>query len=193
MEMTTPSDILGTEQIRPLKRVEYDRLAELGYFEDERVELLFGVVVEMAPNDPAHAETTDEVRAVLARALGDRARVLSQRPFAATETSEPEPDVFVVPSGRYWKEHPGRAFLVVEVARSSLRTDRGVKAPLYGASAVDEYWIVAVDEGFIEVYRDAKDGRWQTKSTHRRGDVIGMSAIPGVAIAVSDLLPPVEA
>ena len=78
------------------------------------------------------------------------------------------------------------------MARSSLRIDRGVKAPLYGASAVDEYWIVAVDEGFIEIYRDAKDGRWQTKSTHRRGDVIGMSAIPGVTIAVSELLPPIE-
>ncbi len=193
MEMTTPTEILGTERIRPLKRVEYDRLASLGFFEDERVELLFGVVCEMAPNDPAHAETTDEVRAVLARALGDRARVLSQRPFAATETSEPEPDVFVVPSGRYWNQHPGRAFLVVEVARSSLRTDRRVKAPLYGASAVDEYWIVAVDEGFVEVYRDAKDGLWQMKSTHHRGEVIGLSAIAGVEVAVSDLLPPVEA
>lgn len=192
MEMTTPTDILGTERIRPLKRVEYDRLGAEGFFEDERVELLDGVVVEMAPNDPAHAETTDEVRAVLTRALGDRARVLSQRPFAASETSEPEPDVFVVPSGRYWKEHPGRAFLVIEVARSSLRTDRSVKALLYGASAVDEYWIVAVDEGFVEVYRDAQDGLWQTKSTHHRGDVIEMSAIPNITIAVADLLPPIE-
>ncbi len=192
MEMTTTTDILGAERVRPLKRVEYDRLATLGYFQDERVELLFGVVVEMAPNDPAHAETTDEVRAVLARALGDRARVLSQRPFAASETSEPEPDVFVVPSGRYWKEHPQHAFLVVEVARSSLRIDRGVKAPLYGASAVDEYWLVAVDEGFMEVYRDPKDGHWESKATYHRGDVIGMSAIPNVAVAVSDLLPPTE-
>jgi Uma2 family endonuclease len=192
MEMTSTTELIEHERFRPLKRVEYDRLASLGFFEGERVELLFGVVVEMAPNDPAHAESTDAVRAALARAVGDRARVVSQRPFAASETSEPEPDVFVVPSGRYWKEHPGRAFLVVEVARTSLRTDRGVKARLYGASAVDEYWIVAVDEGFVEVYRDAKDGWWPTKSTHHRGELIAMCAIPNVEIAVADLLPPIE-
>lgn len=192
MEMTTPTDILGTERIRPLKRVEYDCLAAEGFFEDERVELLFGLVVEMAPNDPAHAESTDAVRAALARALGDRARVVSQRPFAASETSEPEPDVFVVPNGRYWSEHPGRAFLVVEVARTPLRIDRGVKAALYAASAVDEYWIVVVDEGLVEVHRDPMDGRWQTTTTHRRGEVLGMRAIPNVDLAVSDILPPIE-
>lgn len=43
---------LGT--YRPLKRVEYDRLVAEGYFDDEKVELLFGMVVPMVPIDPAH-------------------------------------------------------------------------------------------------------------------------------------------
>lgn len=193
MEMTTPTDVIESERIRPLKRVEYEHLATQGYFDDERVELLFGVVVAMAPIDPSHAESTDEVRTALARALGDRARVMGQRPFAASEISEPEPDVFVVPGGQYWKAHPERAYLVVEVARSSLRDDRVVKALLYGLSSVDEYWIVAVDEGFVEVYREPHSGGWQTKSTYQRGEVLSMSAFPDVKIAVSDLLPPVEA
>ena len=121
MEMTTPTDGIESERIRPLKRVEYEHLASQGFFDDERVELLFGVVVAMAPIDPSHAESTDAVRDALARALGDRARVIGRRPFAASEISEPEPDVFVVPGGQYWKAHPERAYLVVEVARSSLR------------------------------------------------------------------------
>ena len=192
MEMTTPTDVIESERIRPLKRVEYEHLATEGYFDDERVELLFGVVVAMAPIDPSHAESTDEVRTALARALGDRARVMGQRPFAASEISEPEPDVFVVPVGPYWKAHPERAYLVIEVARSSLRDDRVVKALLYGSSSVDEYWIVAVDEGFVEVYREPLSGGWQTKLTYQRGEVLSMSAFPDVKIAVSDLLPPIE-
>ena len=59
-------------------------------------------------------------------------------------------------------------------------------------SAVDEYWIVAVDEGVVEVHRDAHERRWQTKATHHRGEMIGMRAIPNVEVAVSDLLPPIE-
>lgn len=193
MEMTTPTDILGTEQIRPLKRVEYDRLAAEGFFDDERVELLFGVVCQMAPIDPAHAESTDDVRRVLGNALGERARVLSQRPFAASEISEPIPDVFVVPTGSYRSEHPGRAYLVVEVSRTSLPRDRGPKARLYGMSSVDEYWIVNLARNVVEVYREAQDGTWSTKLTYLRGGVIALAAFPDVEIAVSDLLPPVEA
>ena len=96
MEMTTPTDILGTERIRRLKRVEYDRLAAEGFFEDERVELLFGMVLAMSPLDVAHNESTRRVHLALVRAIRDRARVFCQSSFAASEISEPEPDVVVV-------------------------------------------------------------------------------------------------
>jgi hypothetical protein len=35
------------ELIRPLKRSEYDRMVALGLFEDERIELLRGVLVKL--------------------------------------------------------------------------------------------------------------------------------------------------
>ncbi len=37
------------EVIRPLRRVEYEKLARLGAFEDERIELLDGEMVAMSP------------------------------------------------------------------------------------------------------------------------------------------------
>lgn len=43
-----------SEKIRPLSRKEFVQLAELGAFEDERVELLFGVLVPMSPQDVPH-------------------------------------------------------------------------------------------------------------------------------------------
>jgi Uma2 family endonuclease len=177
---------------RPLKRVEYERLAADGCFEDEKVELLFGVVVPMAPIDPSHSESTEVIGEVLRRKLGDRARVRSQNPFAASDISEPEPDVFVVPNGDYWREHPARAFLVVEVARSSLPRDRGPKLALYALAEVDEYWIVNQVDGVVEVYRDRHGGEWRRKSTHQRGDTIEMVAFPDVEVAVSEVLPPLE-
>lgn len=191
MRMSTPEKIIRTNApIRPLKRVEYERLAAAGCFEDEKVELLFGLVVPMAPIEPAHSESTEVIGEILRRKLGDRARVRSQNPFAASDISEPEPDVFVVPSGDYWREHPTRAFLVVEVARSSLPRDRGVKLALYGLAEVDEYWIVNHVESVVEVYRDRHAGEWRQRSTHRRGETIAMVAFPDVEVAVSEVLPP---
>ena len=189
MEMMLPPE-LTNERLRPLKRSEYERLTSLGYFEDERVELLFGMVVEMTPTDPAHSESTYQVRRSIEIAIGSRAKVVSQSPFAASDISEPEPDVFVVPAGKYWEEHPARSFLVVEVARSSLARDRGMKARLYSSAQVDEYWIVNHVDNVVEVYRDAHEGTWRSKTTYQRGETITMLAFPDVTVAVSEVLPP---
>ncbi len=191
MMMSTPEKIVRADAaIRPLKRVEYERLAADGCFEDERVELLFGVVVPMAPIDPSHSESTEVIGEALRRRLGERARVRSQNPFAASDISEPEPDVLVVPNGDYWRAHPTRAYLVVEVAHSSLQRDRGPKLALYALADVDEYWIVNHVDGVVEVYRDRHAGEWRSRSTHRRGDRIAMAAFPDVEVAVSEVLPP---
>jgi Uma2 family endonuclease len=191
MEMATPETILqAREPIRPLKRVEFERLGAEGFFDDERVELLFGMVVPMTPIDPPHEESVYRIRTKLERGVGERARV-RQGAFAASEISEPIPDVLVVPPGEYWHAHPSRAFLVVEVSRSSLRKDSGLKATLYGSADVDEYWIIDHAHGVVVVHRDHRDGEWMTKSTHARGETIAMLAFPDVAIAVSEILPPV--
>jgi len=191
MRMSTPEAIIrANAPIRPLKRVEYERLAADGCFADERVELLFGVVVPMTPIDPSHSESTEVIRELLRRKLANRARVRSQNPFAASEISEPEPDVFVVPDREYWREHPARAFLIVEVARSSLPRDRGPKLALYALADVDEYWLVNHVDGVVEVYRDPHAGEWRSRSTHQRGDTIAMAAFPDVEVAVSEVLPP---
>ncbi len=178
------------QPVRGLKRSEYDRLVALGVFGDERVELVFGTVVAMSPIDPAHTEAVATLDEWLQRALAGRARIRCQSSFAATDDSEPEPDIYVTPLGTYWREHPSRAYLVIEVARSSLAYDRNEKALLYGISEVDEYWIVDQLNGLVEVRRDRRDGTWRSVQTYRRGDTISVLAFPDVSIAVADVLAP---
>ena len=195
MEMLSPDAELILEatdrRIRPMKRVEYEFLAKQGCFEDEKVELLFGMVVPMAPIDQAHGESVSLIYEQLLRQLGERARVYCQTSFAASDESVPEPDIFVVPPGSYWSELHTRSFLVVEVARSSVRRDR-VKRVVYGRAKVDEYWIVNHVDGCVEVYREPLNGSWQQMSVHRRGETLSPLAFPDVQIAIADILPPVE-
>ena len=114
----------------------------------------------------------------------------AQQPLAASDTSEPEPDIALVPRVDTWGAHPTRAFLIVEVARTSLRRDKGPKALVYGLGDVDEYWIVNHVEEVVEVYRDRHAGEWRLRTTHGRGDTIAIVAFPDVTIAVSEILPP---
>lgn len=193
MEMLTPEAELilsATDgQMRKLKRVEYDRLAAEGYFEDEKVELLFGMVIPMSPIDPAHGESVHRLSEILTEQLTGRARVRVQSSFAASDESEPEPDIDVIGTGRYWTDHPQRSFLIVEVAHSSLRRDRA-KRSLYGRADVDEYWIVNHIDDCVEVYRDRANGTWRTTMILRRGETIAPLAFPDVRIEVSEILPP---
>lgn len=179
------------EWIRPLRRTEYEQLAAAGAFEDERVELLFGQLVVMSPTDPTHDTSVMVLNRLLVRALGERAWVRPQCSFAASDESEPLPDLVVCADASYWREHPTRAQLVVEVARSSLRKDRKVKAPLYAGASVDEYWIVDLEGGCLLVLRDSDgEGDWRSRQTLHRGETVSPLAFPDVVIAVADILPP---
>lgn len=178
---------IAPQEIRPLKRAEYDRLVALGAFESDRLELIRGNLVTMAPNQPEHANPIDLLTAIFVRGVGDRARVRVQQPINASDESEPEPGVAVVPRGSYVQRHPDRAHLIVEVALTSLKKDRDVKAPLYAESGFDEYWIVNVAQRCIEIFREPSGGVYTDVTEHGAGSVVSPSAFPDVSVRVSAL------
>lgn len=168
------------ERLRPLKVAEYVALAELGAFENERVELLRGRVVRMAPQGEEHAWTVMTMTNLLVEYFGRWAAVRPALPLCASEDSMPEPDFALVPKRRAPGPHPHRALLLIEVADSSLRLDRKVKAPLYAEGGTPEYWIVNVSQGQLEVYRAPKDGEWTEHFTLTATDTIRPVAFPEV-------------
>jgi len=62
-----------------------------GFFEDEKVELLEGLIVEMSPRGIRHAAAIQRLNQLLVLSLAPRAGVRPQLPFVASEISEPEP------------------------------------------------------------------------------------------------------
>lgn len=175
---------------RPLRRAEYDKLVELGAFRDERIELLYGRLVEMSPQGRDHAYALKRIYDLLMIALQGAATVRAQLPFIAVDESEPEPDVAVVPCGDYLDAHPDTASLLIEVADSSLAYDRFTKGPLYATSAVPAYWIVNLVDMVVEAYGDPRDGTYTSVTRHRRGDSIAVPSYEDMLVRVSDVLPP---
>src|SRR5947207_9616695 len=97
LEMAAPVP----DSIRPLRRAEYDRLVELGAFESERIELLDGALVTMSPTYAPHSSAVQKLNELLVLALAGKAAIRPQLPFAASELSEPEPDIVLAPPGDY--------------------------------------------------------------------------------------------
>jgi len=185
---------------RPIRwtRDEYVRLAELGAFDGRRVERIRGEVIEMAPQDSPHATSAGLVDDALRRVFRHGHTVRAQQPLALGADSDPEPDVAVVAGTRrdFAPSHPTSALLVVEVADSSLAYDRDTKDGLYAEAGIEEYWIVNLVDGVLEVRRRPQavaesPGRFRCADRRvlRPGDAIAPLAAPDAAVQVADLLP----
>ena len=180
-------------------RAEYDRLIEIGFFdEDERIELLGGRLVTREPQHMPHATAVRLVDEALRRAFGAGWDVRAGLPVALDDESEPEPDVCDVPGGPrdYRDAHPSRPALIVEVASSSLAIDRRIKGGLYARAGIADYWIVNLVERQVEVYRHptadagARYGsRYAEVTVYGAGEGVLPLAMPGSLVAVADLLP----
>lgn len=177
------------DRIRPLKRVEFDSLVESGLLADSRVELLLGVLVEVSPQGPLHADVVQRLAERLIRELPVEFCTRVQSPLSLSEDSEPEPDLAVVPAGDYSRSHPQHALLVVEVADTSLQKDRGVKAAIYAAAGIDEFWLVNLTEKVVEVHRrPAAGGYGEAKRVDISGQ-LDLMAFPALRIPVSRIFP----
>jgi Uma2 family endonuclease len=183
---------------RRLRRVEYDRLVDHGMFVGERLELLDGLLVVREPQGSPHAAIVAHIGQTLATAFGPGWHPRLHSPLALDSESEPEPDLAVVAGGPrdYVSAHPLAAALVIEVADSSLRLDRLLKGGLYARAGLEDYWIVNLAEGVLEVHRepqpeaDAPYG-WVYRSVEilRPPAMVAPLAAPGTRIPVADLLP----
>jgi Uma2 family endonuclease len=185
--MVTPN-VVAPDTVRPISRREYEMMAELGLFADERVELIEGVVLCMSPEGAPHGATIQRLTQILVLALHPRAAVRVQSAFAASDGSEPAPDVAVVPPGDYDDAHPHQADLVIEVADRSLAKDRGVKATLYAQSGVPEYWVVNLQSKLIEVHTDIVQGTYARVSPYRSAETIRIQRFPDVEIRVDSVV-----
>jgi Uma2 family endonuclease len=172
-------------------REQYERVVRLGGFEpDQRLELIDGEIVDMAPQNEPHAVTLCLLDEALRRAYGDGYVVRIQCPLALDAGSAPEPDLVIVP-GRprdFLPSHPSNAVLLVEIADTTLAYDRSTKRVLYARNAVPEYWLANLVQGVLEVYRIPQGSEYLEHRILRKGEALVPNGASR-AVAVADLLP----
>jgi len=174
---------------------QYEDMAEMGWFDEVRTELLDGEIIQMSPLGGRHSFIVNIIRMELERAFGPGywARIQMALRFPSRR-SEPEPDVAILAGSvfDYEYDNPGTAVLVVEVADTTLNTDRRRKAAIYAAAGIQEYWIANLRHDELEVYRglvlDERGPRYSEKQILTRQDEISPLARPDIRIKVADLI-----
>ena len=184
--------------LRRWKRVEYERLVDLGVFEGDPVELIGGQLIVAEPKGSPHATAVGMANDALRAVLPPGWIVRVQDPLALDDESAPEPDIALVRGSRadYRHAHPAHSALAIEVAQSSLSFDRQHKGSLYARAGVQDYWIVNLVDGVLEVYRDAAPDasapygwRYRSIQTLSPPGLVAPLVLPSSPIPVAALLP----
>ena len=146
----------------------------------------------MMPIGPFHSGVVNQLTDFFTLRRGQRWLVTNQNPVRLDRHSEPQPDVLLVRcAADYYKgRHPAPedVFLLIEVADSSLDYDRGDKLAAYGKAGIDEYWLVNLPDGCLEVYREPHFTGYASAVVYKSGDTISPAAFPDVSVDLAALL-----
>lgn len=171
---------------------QYERMIDAGVFgPDDRLELLDGEVVEMAPQNSRHATAVRMLERALAKAFDAGFDIRAQLPLRISDQSEPEPDIAVViGSPRDYRDaHPATALLVVEVSDTTRSYDRGRKLAAYARAGIPEYWILDVVAETLEICRRPMAEDYAERRILKAGESVSPQAVPTAILAITDLLP----
>jgi Uma2 family endonuclease len=172
---------------------QYLAMAEAGILAaDERIELVEGEIVCM----PAEGHRHDSVVAALASRLGgwtsdnQSLRVGTLLLFNRVEALRPDVVLLRMHEDRYRSREAGPwdALLVVEVAETSLETDREVKGPKYARAAIPEFWLVDVNEASVTVSLNPAGGEYTDVRTYAPGESWLSPALEDRMVSVDEAL-----
>ena len=183
----------------PAEAARYTFADFLTWGENERIELVDGEAIMMAPPSTAHQLISGELFRQLANYLeGKKCRAIPA-PFAVRlferEGDSPEdvktvvePDISVVCDGDKLDKHgcKGAPDLVVEIlSPSTRRHDRLVKLDLYQRAGVREYWIVDPENKAVQVFLQNGGGMLRLCEDYGREDVAKVNVLEGCFVELS--------
>ena len=186
-----PVHVDASLPVHPLTVDDVTAMVDAGILgEDDKVELLDGVLVEMSPQGSQHLAAVTRLTMRLVPIAAAAGLVLSpQCPLdVLSPISLPEPDIAIAPDAG-WDAYPVQAVLVIEVSVTSRAVDLGRKAAIYAAAGIPEYWVLDLADRRLVVHREpARDG-YADIAVMTDGDEVTASRLP-LTVAVADLLPP---
>jgi Uma2 family endonuclease len=170
----------------------YEKMAAAGVLtRDDRVELIAGEILEMAPTGTRHGSVTGRLLKRLILAVGDAAVVRTENPVNLEAFSQPQPDLLLLRSRAddYVDSRPGPrdVLLLIEVSDTTLDFDQGRKRSLYATAGIREYWVVDVNDRRIVAYSDPQGGNFCGIVEYGPEDAAVPQALPGVRIFVREL------
>lgn len=170
--------------VEDLRRLEHAGILH----HDERVELIAGEIVRMAPKGARHEVVRNELILLLSDRRPRDVKFAEEPPLTLDDHYEPEPDIILFPATLRVNEVRGETvLLVVEIADSSFKWDAGTKAKVYAAFGVREYWVINARTLETLVHREPGKEGYGTIETVLASNPLRPSLVPSLAVCLAEL------
>ncbi|MEO0611663.1 MAG: Uma2 family endonuclease [Planctomycetota bacterium] len=169
---------------------EFEQLIEHGILDDDdKVELLGGEMVPMSPKGNEHEAMRQRLHRWLRRNLDPGIEYMVEPGWRLSADTYVEPDfLFHAADGGLGSVTAGSdALLVIEVSSSSLAKDLNIKAPLYAAAGVEDYWVIDARSGTTHVHRDPGPEGYASVIEVQDTEQVTALRIPDLSVALANL------
>ena len=186
---------------------QYHQMIRTGIIrEGDPIELIDGLLVRKDRSThgasimsyaPRHALLVKRLTRLFAAWCESRGlHVQIQLPIMLNDINAPEPDVALIRGSEedYADRHPGPAdvLLAIEVADSSVSTDRSTKQRLYASAGIASYWLINIPDSQVEVFEqpDPVNGQYRSQQivSSTESLMLRLSPTDELPISVSDLM-----
>jgi len=177
---------------RKLSLDEFHRIGAAGILsDDDRIELIDGEMIEMAPIGTRHLSKVNRLSRMLNFAVGQDAIVSTQNPIALPPQNEPQPDIALLRprSDDYEGNLPiaSDVLLIIEISDTTLAYDRDVKIPIYARYGIAEVWLFDIQGGSSFVYHDPSPKGYQRILTPKKNETVSPILLPGVKVDLAEV------
>jgi Uma2 family endonuclease len=162
--------------------------------EDEKFELIEGEIVVMAAKHVGHDRIKHKLNAILSRHAPEGVFVAIEGTLQLAKDILVEPDIAIISQSMFdvdpktfAQPRAGDVRLLIEVAASSLKYDRGVKARLYARHGIQEFWIIDANVQVTWVHTGPSGDGWSSIVEYGPKDTLTTPALPGFSLRLGDL------
>ena len=165
------------------------RMQEAGIIsEDENFELIEGEIVPMQAKTHVHELIKSALNLGLARTLPDNLWLGVESTMYLSRNTFVEPDLVVYPRGIKLEDVKGRDILLaIEVALTSLKYDRGLKAQIYARHGVRELWVIDASRRRAHIHSGPSEGGWDSIVERGPEEALSCAAIPGFSVKLGPI------
>lgn len=186
--------MIATPTRRKFTIQEFQKIVETGILNDNRFELIQGEIIEMGKIGPRHAAFVRRLARLLNRQLDETQALLDvQNPIAIRPDSQPQPDLSLLRPREddYEAGHPTPedVMLLIEVADTTLESDRNIKVPLYAQAGITEVWLVDLKGQSLTSYQQPSARGFRLLQMYTAADMLAPHSLPELTLAMNALFP----